>query len=52
MCFFVTKGIAPDGLDANVGGAQTVGSDPKSGRQADVQRVNTADWQHVLEFND
>lgn len=32
MCFFVTKGVTPDGKDANVGGAATVGSIPKSER--------------------
>lgn len=43
MCFFVTKGISPDGLDAKVGGAQTVGADPKTARNPDVARLSTAD---------
>lgn len=52
MCFFVTKGISPDGLDANVGEAQTVGADPKTAWNPDVARLSTADWDWVFEFND
>lgn len=52
MCFFVTKGITPEGKDADVGGPTTVGQEPSNERQENATWLSTADWNHVLEIND